>query len=182
MLLYHTGFEILKNPDVHFGRKNADFGQGFYLTPDQDFSCRWAKERKDRVAVINTYELDTEGLKVHSFTRQQDWFSYIFRNRRGQKDTLDADVIIGPIANDTIYDTLGMFTSGFLKDEEALELLLIGPEYIQVALKTEKAAGNLRWITSREIPTEEIAGYRETVQKEQDAYLTAISKKMSDGE
>jgi len=26
--------------------KNADFGQGFYLSPDREFSVRWARERK----------------------------------------------------------------------------------------------------------------------------------------
>ena len=26
MLLYHTGFDEIKHPDIHIGRKNADFG------------------------------------------------------------------------------------------------------------------------------------------------------------
>ena len=37
MILYHTGNREIKKPDIHFGRKNADFGWGFYLTPDRDF-------------------------------------------------------------------------------------------------------------------------------------------------
>ena len=28
--LYHTGFEKIEQPDIHIGRANADFGQGFY--------------------------------------------------------------------------------------------------------------------------------------------------------
>ena len=47
-------------------------------------------------------------------------------------------MIIGPIANDTIFDTLGIMTSGYLKTEDAMKLLLIGPEYRQVTIKTEK--------------------------------------------
>ena len=31
-------------PDFYRGRKNADFGQGFYLTPDREFAYRWAYE------------------------------------------------------------------------------------------------------------------------------------------
>lgn len=46
MLLYHTGYQEIKSPDVFYGRKNADFGQGFYMTPDEEFARRWAKERK----------------------------------------------------------------------------------------------------------------------------------------
>ncbi|MBQ3385478.1 MAG: hypothetical protein IJG59_09775 [Erysipelotrichaceae bacterium] len=44
----------------------------------------------------------------------------MFHNRRLQ-DELNADVIIGPIANDTIFDTLGILTSGYLSSEEALK-------------------------------------------------------------
>ena len=32
------------DPDITIGRKNADFGQGFYLTDDLDFTRRWARE------------------------------------------------------------------------------------------------------------------------------------------
>ena len=56
MLLYHTGFDEIKHPDIHIGRKNADFGQGFYLSPDLDFTRRWSRIRNDRNTYINTYE------------------------------------------------------------------------------------------------------------------------------
>ena len=176
MTLFHTGFQIIKSPDIHYGRKNADFGQGFYMTSDYEFSCRWAKERKGETPVVNIYELDTADLQVNRFSRDPDWFSYIFRNRRGQPDSISADVIIGPIANDTIYDTMGIITSGLLKDEDALQLLLLGPEYHQIVLKTEKAAAQLVWSEARTITQKEIHRYKETVATEQDAYLEAIGK------
>ena len=42
MRLYHTSDREIRNPDLPRGRKNADFGQGFYLTPDREFTYRWA--------------------------------------------------------------------------------------------------------------------------------------------
>ena len=54
MILYHTSNQIIEHPDIHHGRKNADFGWGFYLTPDREFTYRWAREN----AVVNEYELD----------------------------------------------------------------------------------------------------------------------------
>ena len=42
MILYHTDRGEIRIPDIHHGRANADFGQGFYLSPDKDFSYRWA--------------------------------------------------------------------------------------------------------------------------------------------
>ena len=42
MRLYHASDRVIKEPDVNRGRRNADFGQGFYLSPDREFSVRWA--------------------------------------------------------------------------------------------------------------------------------------------
>ncbi len=167
MILYHTGKMEIKNPDIHYGRKNADFGWGFYLTPDKDFTYRWARKN----AVVNVYELDETGLDIYVFSRDEEWYRYIFDNRRGN-DRLTADVIIGPIANDTIYDMLGIISSGFLKTEEALKLLSIGPEYTQVAIKTEKAAKNLRFISSQII--ERMA--EEALKAEQDRFFEEVAK------
>ncbi len=146
MILYHTSDQIIRDPDLHHGRRNADFGWGFYLTPDREFTYRWAREN----VVVNEYEFDESGLNVYCFKRSVEWYEYIFHNRRLQ-DTIDADVIIGPIANDTIFDTFGIITSGFLTSEQALKLLMVGPEYTQVAIKTEKAKGNLRWLRAEKI-------------------------------
>ena len=35
--LYHTGFHELRAPDITVGRKNADFGRGFYLSGSDAF-------------------------------------------------------------------------------------------------------------------------------------------------
>ena len=169
MRLYHTGDKKIRAPDIHIGRKNADFGQGFYLSPDRDFACRLAGKN----GIINTYEMDLTVLKVLHFTRNADWFDCICQNRRGH-DTCDADVVIGPIANDTIFDTMGIISSGFLKPEVALKLLLIGPEYIQAAVKSEKAASQLTWISSGSILRLE----EEARRKEQEAYQELFAKTM----
>ena len=168
MILYHTSDRTIQNPDIHHGRKNADFGWGFYLTPDREFTYRWAGEN----AVVNKYEFDETGLAIHYFKRSSEWYDYIFNNRR-LKDSIEADVIIGPIANDTIFDTLGVISSGFLDPEDALKLLMIGPEYTQCVIKSKKAADNLHWIDSEEIslPNEQLlkeeqAKYQENFAKE----------------
>ncbi len=163
MILYHTSQIEILVPDIHCGRKNADFGQGFYLTPDYDFTYRWVWQD----AIVNRYELDLEGLRVHSFSRTMEWFEYIFHNRRAE-DTLDADIVIGPIANDTIFDTLGIISSGYLSSEEALRLLMIGPEYTQVAVKTAMAAKQLKWVSSDKVTG--VKEYKELLKKEQNEY------------
>ena len=121
MTLYHTSDREIRDPDIHYGRRNADFGWGFSLTPDRDFTYRWARDN----AVVNEYELD-----------------------------------------------------------ETLKLLMIGPEYTQVAIKTEKAVKQLRFIRSEQI--RKMSG--EQRKSEQDAYqevfameLQAILNKEDEG-
>jgi len=112
---------------------------------------------------------------IHTFKRSVDWFNYIFYNRRA-KDSITADVIIGPIANDTIFDTFGIISSGYLNPKEAMKLLMIGPEYTQVAIKSEKAAAQLRWIQS-----ERITGLEEGQRKaEEEAYQAAFAEVMQE--
>ena len=109
-------------------------GVEVHLTPDREFAYRWAYEDY----VVNEYELDLTGLDVIGFSREADWFDYIFRNRRTE-DTLAADVVTGPVANDTLYNTFGIISSGLLKPADALALLRIGPEFTQTAVKSLKA-------------------------------------------
>ena len=179
MTTYHTGYLEIREPDVYYGRKNADFGQGFYMTDDRSFACRWAKEKKGTETILNTYGLDTEGLVIRRFSRDEAWFEYILHNRTGKTDLYpEADVIIGPIANDTIYDTFGMITSGLLPQELAMQLLLIGPEYYQIVLKTEKAARHLHWLLAERLGSEELIRYREIVAAEERAYQEQIAAVM----
>ena len=166
--LFHTGFQIVEKPDIHRGRANADFGQGFYLSDNEEFSRRWASNLKDMTNYLNIYELNTEDLKIKRFTRSLEWFDYIFANRSGRKDELsDYDVIIGPIANDTIYDTYGILTSGFVKKDKALRVLQIGNEYTQLVIKSEKAAANLKFKKAEVLLSDEIEKYQSLKKEEE---------------
>jgi len=179
--LFHTGYQVIENPDIDLGRKNADFGPGFYLSDDGEFSRRWARVRKDRSTYLNSYELCLEGLRVKRFSRDIEWFSFIFANRSGSAGgNIDHDVIIGPIANDTIYDTWGIITSGLLKKEQALRLLRIGPEYTQVVIRTEKAAAALRFMGASVLSADEIEIYRKSVGEEEAKFQEQLSMLLED--
>jgi len=179
--LFHTGYQIITSPDITLGRRNADFGQGFYLSDNVEFSKRWARSRRGETTYLNTYELDTEGLNIKRFVRDTEWFEYIYSNRSGRSDMLAGyDVISGPIANDTIYDTWGIITSGLLKKEQALRLLVIGPVYEQTVIKTEKAAAVLRFVSAAEITADEIASYRSTVRQEEEVFQQQFAALLSE--
>ena len=48
-ILYHTSFDIIKEPDIKRGRPNADFAQGFYLSDNEDFSLGQKSQRHDKL-------------------------------------------------------------------------------------------------------------------------------------
>lgn len=177
MTLYHAGYLEIREPDIHHGRINADFGQGFYTTDDKAFAYGWAIEKPGFDVFVNLYELDEESLRIKVFEKNTDWFKYIFSNRRTKPDELaEYDLIIGPIACDTIYDTLGIITSGFLSDEEAMTLLLVGKTPRQIVLKTEKAAENLRFISSEVLSKEQIAESRARHEEENEKFQKEFAK------
>ncbi|MBQ6477812.1 MAG: DUF3990 domain-containing protein [Erysipelotrichaceae bacterium] len=177
--LYHTGFQIIEKPDRRAGRKNADFGQGFYLSDDVEFSRRWARQRTGMTTYLNEYELDPDGLKIRKFVRDCEWFDYILNNRAGRPDPLaDYDVIIGPIAPDTIFETWGIITGGVLDREESLELLKIGKAYEQTVIKTEKGLASLRFLGADVITAEETNTYLEILRQEEERFQEAFTKRV----
>lgn len=179
LILYHTGFEIIKDPKLDIGRKNADFGQGFYLSRDIEFSKRWAKERKGTSTHINKYELLLDDLKIKEFNNDKEWFNYIFKNRNNYEDIYkDYDVIIGPIANDTLFDTFGIITSGYLNEDDALRLLNIGNIYKQITIKTSRALENLKWIDAFVLNEEEIKEHKKELALEAKEFQKKFSAEL----
>ena len=147
MKLFHTRDRVIREPDIYAGRKNADFGQGFYLSEDEDFAGSWARERTASGIYVNVYELDTSGMKFKTLGRDAEWFRYIYSNRRGGEDMLrDYDVISGPVAVDTLFETYGIITSGLLTEEQSLTLLSIGRTYSQTVIKTPEGLSGLKWV------------------------------------
>ena len=55
--LYHGSTDIVERPLVSIGRKDLDFGPGFYLTPLHEQASQWAKRtmtiRKATQAIVN---------------------------------------------------------------------------------------------------------------------------------
>ena len=51
MRLYHTSDRIIREPDLTMGRRNADFGNGFYLAADEEFAGSEFGAALDRMQV-----------------------------------------------------------------------------------------------------------------------------------
>ncbi len=128
MILYHGGTERIEKPLCDKGRKNLDFGQGFYLTVLKDQAENWARRvASDRggKAVVNEYEMDLEALKHQSrylyFPHyDESWLDFIVASRSGQKPWEGYDVIEGGVANDRVIDTINLYILGYIDKRSAL--------------------------------------------------------------
>ena len=135
--------------------------------------------KKNAQTFVNRYELHTDDLQIKRFERDEDWFHYIFSNRRRLPDALQTfDVIIGPIANDALFNTFGILTSGMLGDAVAMALLQLGPAYTQVVLKTERAKEALRFLGAATLDHDTLAANKMRLAAEEAAFQTLFSETM----
>ena len=171
--LYHASKTPILEPSPFHGRKNADMGQGFYLSPDEEFSLLWAKEGW----YINVHEFRDDDLKVETLKIDERWFDTVFQNRNFAQDAYsDADVVIAPIANDTLFDLVGILTSGFVPKPVCLKVLSLEPKFTQIVLKNQKSIANLRFLDSRIVTKEKAKQSQIKADKLSEEFLSKAMK------
>ena len=155
--VYHGSFEEVKNPSLEKGRPDADFGIGFYVTPDLAMAEKWASRK--RKAVINEYILDTSKLDSYLFSLDKEWLDFVIQNRNEcvtdhsyDKD----DLLIGATADDKLYATIEQYESGFISTEIAIEVLNCLKIGQQVCICTRKGLNHLHFIRSIVLPDERV--------------------------
>lgn len=167
MILYHGSSFIIKEPNLEHSREDVDFGRGFYLTEDIEMAKKWASNKK--TSQINEYELDISSLKILKLKPNDTWLDYVASNRGYvdiKYDDDKYDVIIGPTADDKLYNTLDSYFSGLLSKDIAIKVLNIADFSEQVVLKSEKELENLHFVKSIELSKEEKAHYYEMARNE----------------
>lgn len=131
MTLYHGSQVSVTQPNAKAGRKNLDFGPGFYHTKIREQAESWAvvmAGRKGRNAqpVLNTYHFDldrakADGIRIKSFPAYDlEWLDYVVDCRRGKDVSNDFDIVEGGIANDNVIDTVEDYEKGIITAEQAL--------------------------------------------------------------
>lgn len=131
VIVYHGGTEIVENPICRFGRKNLDFGQGFYVTNLREQAVKWAENMarsRNKKAVINRYKLNREAIIAEARclifeAYDEKWLEFIVANRTGQNAADDFDYVEGGVANDRVVDTVNLYIAGLMELGTALREL-----------------------------------------------------------
>lgn len=131
IIVYHGGTETIENPICKFGRKNLDFGQGFYVTNLREQAVTWANNmarNRKMPAVLNRYRLDREAILQNAHCKifkayDKEWLEFIVGNRTGQELAKDYDYVEGGVANDRVVDTVNLYIAGLMELSTALREL-----------------------------------------------------------
>lgn len=131
IIVYHGGTEKIENPICKFGRKNLDFGQGFYVTNLREQAIVWANNmsrNRNMPAILNRYKLNREAIlkefKCKIFKAyDEEWLEFIIGNRSGQDLAQEYDYVEGGVANDRVVDTVNLYLAGLIELNSALREL-----------------------------------------------------------
>lgn len=135
MKLYHGSNVKVMVPDLQHSKPYKDFGQGFYLSADEQQAWDLANNKVDQMrtgkAVVSEFLFDenilTSGeLKVKLFDDySEEWAEFVLMNRNNKipQPSHDLDIVYGPIADDGVNYQLRRYRGGVISLSKLIEEL-----------------------------------------------------------
>ena len=147
MTIYHGSDTVIEKPSTTVGRRELDFGPGFYLTKLFDQAQRWARRvsvvRASDSPIVSEYIFDVDSLpnevrilKLENYNQQ--WLDFVVSSRRGQQPWLEYDIIEGGVANDDVIDTVEDYYSGRITAEQAIGELQFAKPTHQMCIRSQQ--------------------------------------------
>jgi len=158
--LYHGSTLCVSQPRVLPATRRLDFGPGFYTTSDKSQASRWAQIKRRREAsahaMLSIYEAaldsDSVGVVIKRFdSPTEEWLDFVMANRMGRSIQHAFDIVMGPVANDTLYETLTLFERGVLTRAETIIRLRAHELADQVVFLTERGLDRLSFVECVEV-------------------------------
>lgn len=148
-LIYYGSYMEIEFPEIRKHRFTKDFSWGFYCTEIQEQAEKWSS--KFNTSIVNVFELkDIETLTIKKFEDYTDeWLEFVVNCRSGK--THEYDVVIGPMADDTIYDYIEAYVQGQMNKQKFFELMKFKYPTHQISLHTIKALDHINFIESYQI-------------------------------
>lgn len=160
MILYHGSIDLVMKPEIRNTEVFLDFGRGFYTTTSYDQAERWAQIKMRRKNVptghVSFYEFDMDAAEKNAIIKRfqkadMEWLMFVIDNRRGVAVWENADMHIGPVADDNVYQSIRLFETGILDAEDTIKRLKTEVLQDQWTLHTDKILTYCRFVDSKEI-------------------------------
>ena len=164
--IYHGSEKIVEQPIFGEGKKNNDFGLGFYCTLSEELAKEWAVSSL-RDGFANRYTLDSEYLNILNLNSPEytilNWIAVLVEHRlfsiktpvarRAKRYLIENfsinvnayDLIIGYRADDSYFDYAESFLNNGISVEQLARAMLLGKLGEQIVLKSKFAFSNLKY-------------------------------------
>ncbi|MBR0312151.1 MAG: DUF3990 domain-containing protein [Oscillospiraceae bacterium] len=164
--IYHGSKQIVEVPTFGEGRKNNDFGLGFYCTESNDLAKEWAVSSL-RDGFSNRYTLDTEYLNILNLNSPDytilNWMAVLVEHRlfsiktpvarRAKRYLIENfgvnvnayDLIIGYRADDSYFDYAEAFLNNTITVEQLSRAMRLGKLGEQIVIKSRFAFSKLKF-------------------------------------
>lgn len=135
---------LIGEPSIIFSNEKKDFGKGFYLGESIKQASSFVSNYPN--SCIYMYSLDLTNLNIKYFDVEKDWMILIayFRGRIDEykdskylksllKTLENVDVVIAPIADNSMYSIINEFIEGSITDLQCLNSLSanrLGKQYV----------------------------------------------------
>lgn len=157
--LYHGSNVAIEQIDLSRSKRGKDFGQGFYLNanPDQAkaMAIRTTRLLNEGYPTLSCFEFYEEeatkkGLNIKIFLDySEEWAEFVVMNRKNNSEipVHSYDIVIGPIADDTVGVQIRRYMMGYMSASALVEELKFrGNHAIQYFFGTSKAIEFLKRI------------------------------------
>lgn len=164
--LYHGSDKIIDKPIFGEGRKNNDFGLGFYCTEDESLAKEWAVSNLND-GFANRYILDSEYLNILELNNSKytilNWIAILVEHRlfsiktpiarKAKQYLIDNfsinvnayDVIVGYRADDSYFDYAESFINNAITVEQLSKAMKLGKLGEQIVIKSKTAFSRLKF-------------------------------------
>ena len=164
--LFHGSEKVIEAPSFGEGKRNNDFGLGFYCTETENLAKEWAVSSL-RDGFCNRYTLDTEYMKILNLNSPDytilNWIAILVEHRlfsirtpiarRAKKYLIDNfginvnafDIVIGYRADDSYFDYAESFLNNAISVEQLAAAMKLGKLGEQIVLKSQFAFSRIRF-------------------------------------
>lgn len=166
MTIYHGSQQIIEVPTIGLGRRNNDFGLGFYCTESRELAKEWAVSSLTG-GFSNQYILDTENLKILHLNSPDysilNWMAVLVEHRlfsiktpvarRAKQYLIEQfcinvnayDLITGYRADDSYFDYADAFLNNTITVEQLSRAMQLGKLGEQIVIKSQFAFSRLQY-------------------------------------
>ena len=164
--IYHGSKQIVEVPAFGMGKKNNDFGRGFYCTKSNDLAKEWAVSSLND-GFSNRYTLDLEYLNILNLNSPDytilNWIAVLVEHRlfsiktpvarRAKQYLIEHfginvnayDLITGYRADDSYFDFAEAFLNNAITVEQLSSAMRLGKLGEQIVIKSQFAFSKIKY-------------------------------------